>query len=493
MKKIFNISLLYVFMACLGILSSCSEFEPTGYEEVPSLPKVNDLKAEVNGLRIDLSWNLPAGDITDVILIRNGNTANPVSLGPTATSYVVEGAPLGEENIYTVKLKYEDRYVSEGVTVSAALPEIQLADASNVKATASKRTVTLSWSLPDAANITGVKVYVNGMKDEATIYEGKVSSVELKSQPMGEELTYGVAVVYDTYYTSPGVEAAPITIAQIPTKAAYLLAAASPADLPDDDERAAAAWFKSNYVDTDKGSFVSPAELAELDPEEYSVLWIEIDRVGLELGWQNLPSEFSNTETITALRNYTANGGNLFLANMATQLTVPLSFVPENMAPTVYGSGEGGSGDDVWVINPFLGIDFKDGGDQGFYDRTAHAIYKGLTLEDPNGYGYLNLPLIGPGQREDHNCLWDCNIYGRGNQPDVIKNFEVTTNSLVLATWGHVRDHCVAGLVEFYANPEHGKCIANGLAAYEWNQNSGANPYQHNIEKLTENIIEYLK
>ena len=89
--------------------------------------------------------------------------------------------------------------------------------------------------------------------------------------------------------------------------------------------------------------------------------------------------------------------------------------------------------------------------------------------------------------------MWDCNIYGRGNQPDVIRNFEVTTNSLVLATWGHVRDHCVAGLVEFYANSEHGRCIANGLAAYEWNQNSGKNPYQHNVEQLTKNILEYLK
>ncbi len=163
------------------------------------------------------------------------------------------------------------------------------------------------------------------------------------------------------------------------------------------------------------------------------------------------------------------------------------------MAPTVYGNGEGGSGDDVWVINPYLGWDYRDGGDQGFYDRTSHEIFKGITLEDPNGYGYDNLPLIGPGQREDHNCLWDCNIYGKGSYSDVIKNFEVTTNSLVLATWGHVRDHCVAGLVEFYSNSEHGRCIANGLAAYEWNQNSGENPYQHNVEQLTLNILDYLK
>lgn len=89
--------------------------------------------------------------------------------------------------------------------------------------------------------------------------------------------------------------------------------------------------------------------------------------------------------------------------------------------------------------------------------------------------------------------MWDCNIYGRGNYPDVIKNFEMTTGSVVLATWGHVRDHCVAGLVEFNSNAHHGRCIANGLAAYEWNQNSGPNPYQRNVEQLTANILNYLK
>ncbi len=230
-----------------------------------------------------------------------------------------------------------------------------------------------------------------------------------------------------------------------------------------------------------------------LDPDICSVLWIMIDRVGLPLGWENLPAQITSPEAIAALKEYSANGGSIYLSNMATQLTVPLGIVPENMAPTVFGNGEGGSGDDVWTINPFLGVDFKGGSDQGYYDRSEHAIFKGIILEDPNGWGLPAIPLIGPGQREDHNCLWDCNLYGRGAYPDVIANFEATTGSLVLATWGHVRDHCVAGLVEFFPTPVHGRCIANGFAAYEWNQNSGANIYQRNVEQLSANILDYLK
>ncbi len=401
MKKILSYSLAALAMLLCCIFGACSEFEPTGVPEVPYLAKISDLSAEVSGRKVNLTWVLPSDkNITGVKILVNGDNNAAISLPGLPTQYTVKGLSLGEEYIYTVKVTYEGGYVSEGVSVTAQMPD----------------------------KLEGVKV-------------------------------------------------------------AYLMTAPDIASLPDDDERAAATWF-STLAD---GEFIQPSQISTLDTDYYPVIWIEIDRVGLPMGWENLPAELSDEATIADLREYSANGGSLYLANMATQLTVPLGIVPDYMAPTVFGSGEGGEGNDVWVINPYLGWDFRDGSDQGFYDRTAHAIFKGLTLEDPNNYGYENLPLIGPGHREDHNCIWDCNLYGRGDQRDVIKNFEVTTNSLVLATWGHVRDHCVAGLVEFYSTANHGRCIANGFAAYEWNQNSGANPYQHNVEQLTANILNYLK
>ncbi len=401
MKKLYSYCIVMMTVILSGILTSCSDFEPKGMPEVPALPKVTDLKAEVNGRKVKLTWNLPSDEkITGVKIITNGDFNSAITLTGRPTEFTLKGLSLGKEYMYTVKVMYDKGYVSEGVSVNAQMP----------------------------SHLDGVKM-------------------------------------------------------------AYLMTAPDIASLPDDDERAAATWFASQP----DAELIQPSQIATLDADYYPVIWIEIDRVGLQPGWENLPREISSDETIAALKKYSEDGGSLYLANMATQLTVPLEFVPGDMAPTVFGSGEGGIGTDVWVINPYLGWDFRDGSDQGFYDRTAHEIFKGLKLEDPNGYGYENLPLIGPGQREDHNCLWDCNIYGKGSEPDVIKNFEVTTNSLVLATWGHVRDHCVAGLVEFYATVNHGRCIANGFAAYEWNQNSGKNPYQHNVEQLTLNILNYLK
>lgn len=472
-----------------SMFTSCGDFEPTGYEELPELPTVSSIKAEVEGHTINVTWQLPVReDITGIQFIKNADTRNPILLDADATSYVVKGQPLGEEGLFTVKVCYGDKYISEGVTTTATLPEENLAGVTNLAGAVSGRTVTLSWALPSGSGITGVRVFREGEEDAAVTLPSDATSYEYKAQPMDVDLTYAVQVMYDEYYPSVAATTS-LKVPYIAPKMAYLLTESTWQELPDDDERAAAEWFSRQ----ENAEFIQPSQISGLDVDLYPVIWIEIDRVGLPLGWEGLPEAVSCGETIEVLRSYTANGGNLYLSNMATQLTVPLGIVPDNMAPTVYGNGDGGSGDDVWVINPYLGWDFRDGSDQGFYDRTAHAIYKDLILEDPNGYGYPNLPLIGPGQREDHNCLWDCNIYGRGSYPDVIANFEATTGSLVLATWGHVRDHCVAGLVEFFANADHGRCIANGLAAYEWNQNSGVNPYQHNIEQLTTNILDYLK
>lgn len=489
MKKIFSYSICLLLSMICGMLGACSDFEPTGYTEVPDLPKVSELKADINGYVVNLSWNLPSDSkVEGVLLITNGNSSNALRLEGKPTSYAVKGQPMEEEYLYTVKVLYEGGYVSEGVSTTATIPYVELPEVTGLKADVSGRTVTLKWTLPQAEGITAVKVVRDGDVDAATIIEGSATQCELKGQPMDKEITYTVSVVYDEYYASKGASVKAV-IPYITPKMGYLMTAATINQLPDDDERAAAAWFMTQ----ENAELIQPSQLADLDADIYPVLWIEIDRVGLPMGWENLPAAITNEATINALRQYSANGGSLYLSNMATQLTVPLGFVTGNMAPTVYGNGDGNNGDDVWVINPYLGWDFRNGDDQGFYDRTKHPVYKALALEDPNSYGYQTLPLIGPGLREDHNCLWDCNIYGKGNSSDVIKNFEITTNSLVLATWGHVRDHCVAGLVEFYANAEHGRCVANGLAAYEWNQNSGVNPYQHNIEQLTKNILDYLK
>ena len=489
MKKIMKYSLSMMALALAGFMGACNEFTPET-PELPDLPKASNLQASVSNRVVTLNWTLPASSLKINGVVVKVNNNQEITLDPTATSYSVKGQPMEDEYLYTVKVKYDGGYISEGVSTIAVVPYEELADVTNLMVTDIQgRTVTLSWNLPNVAGITGVFVGLDGNDVSSySFYEGDVTSVTLKSQPSGASVRYRVLVQYDNYYNSNG-SVCPADIPYVETKMGYLLLADSPAALEDDDEKAAAAWFS----DLNNTEFIKLDQVADLDPEEVSVLWIMVDRVGLEYGWQNLPDGLGSDAAIEALKAYGAKGGNLYLAKMATQLTEPLNIVPAGMGPTIWGNGEGGSGDDVWTINPYLGWDFQNNPDIDFYDRTAHQIYQGLLFDDPNGYGYMSIPLEGPGFREDHNTMWDCNIYGAGAYNNVIQAFEATTNSLVLATWGHVRDHCVAGLVDFNPNAEHGRVIANGFSAYEFNQNSGVNPYQSNVEGLTLNILNYLK
>lgn len=498
MKKIslFNISLV---LAAASMATACSEFKPDT-PELPELAPVSNLQVTPVGLSMELTWNAPAGNVSGYQITIDGNNDAPQFAEASATSYTVKGRPMGQEQMYTVKAMYAGNYVSEGVSVLGTLPQQTLPQPTNVQTSVSNRTVTVSWTLPAQTpgyDITGINVLCNGVT--AMSVPADYTTATLKGQQMGEPLEYGVQLVYDGFYsTTPQGTALsqPLTIEPYPTKMAYVLTAATWTELPDDDEMAAAYWF-SQQTDQDP-VFIQVSDIASLDPEEVSVVWIMIDRVGLEQGWQNLPGGLGEQSTIDALLNYSANGGSIYLSKMAVQLVEPLGMVPAGMGPNIYANGTGGDHGDIWTINPYLGWVYQPNGSQkeGFYDRTDHEIYKGLTLEQVNDYPYPSLPLLGPGQMEDHNIMWDLNVnppFGKGNMSDVIANFESTVNCLVLATWGHVRDHCVAGLVLFNANPQHGRCVANGFAAYEFAMNNGENPYQANINGLTLNILTYLK
>ncbi|MDE7142960.1 MAG: hypothetical protein K2O33_08745, partial [Muribaculaceae bacterium] len=200
MKNIFKWSGLAA-LAFGFALTACSDFEPTGLpEEVPSLAKVSDLTATVNGHNIDLSWKLPdAKGIEGLVLTHNAIASSAVDLPAGATSYTVVGQPIEEEHIYTVKVKYDGGYVSEGVSVTAVLPHEDLADVTSLTAAVEGRTVTLAWTLPAADGITGVTV-TRGDNGQVTTLDADATGCVLEKQPVDSKVTYTVKVVYDTYY-----------------------------------------------------------------------------------------------------------------------------------------------------------------------------------------------------------------------------------------------------------------------------------------------------
>jgi hypothetical protein len=106
------------------------------------------------------------------------------------------------------------------------------------------------------------------------------------------------------------------------------------------------------------------------------------------------------------------------------------------------------------------------------------------------------IKLIGPGYREDHNfVLWIGDYYGIGNNNEqVYSNLFNDAKIRHLGTWSFVNDYWMMANFETMPNNNFkGTAIAIGIGGFEWNQNSGLNIYQKNIEDITKNALEYLK
>lgn len=268
------------------------------------------------------------------------------------------------------------------------------------------------------------------------------------------------------------------TIDKLDSNVAMLVLAETENDVTDDDELAAMAWFKENCTN---GTVFTLGTLTAAGLSSYDAVWVVLDRVWLGYGPDRIPI---TAEALDILKEYYKNGGNLLLTNHATQLVAVLGRTERY--PGIFGDGEGGSGNDSWAVQANIGMT---------YDRSNHPIYEGLDVF--YDFGHPTFPLVGPGHREDHNCKWDFNAYGyRELYPEAENNvvaFEAENTAVVLGAWGHVTDFACFGIIEFLPTDEFkGTCLANGLAAYEWNQNSNPNVWQYNIKRMTRNMLDYL-
>ena len=294
----------------------------------------------------------------------------------------------------------------------------------------------------------------------------------------------------------------PVSLGANP-RAAIIIDAPSIDAIDNFQEFAAASFFAEKHPD---GVVLTPSDIDKIDVENLDCIWIHVDRVGIGHGWEKLPATFSGDATIAALKKFVADGGSLLLTKHATQLITAIDRVDDKFAPGIFGDGQGGDGFDDWTINAKIGYWFAmdPAGDHydptQFYDRSSHAIYKGIEAGMYNDFVCETFPMEGTGDpatsvyREDHNCMWDLNSFAYGvDGKNTVEKFEKETQSVVLGTWGHVIDHAVAGIVEFKPNDNFkGSVIANGLATCEWAPRTGVNVYHDNLKTLTANCIDYL-
>ncbi|MDE5874106.1 MAG: fimbrillin family protein [Muribaculaceae bacterium] len=267
------------------------------------------------------------------------------------------------------------------------------------------------------------------------------------------------------------------------------------------------------------------------------------------------PNTYFTDDDILAIREFYNAGGNLLLTTFSIELIYEFEII--TAVNRKYGPGEGYpyrpnfrffneiKPSSIWFLRP----NFRN------HDNKGHLIYKDLFICNATIFPETELdvfngeypifvasdparteqmyPLLSMGADacENNNVIWDFN---RVNKE--MENMENDNNARFLGTWGQIGDNSVGVAIEFYPGatesawpwdrpedyirdhwyPEgasdaekdrirkavmnHGRCIAIGLGAYEFNNGLKYDPageilnmYQSNVQKLTSNSLKYLK
>jgi hypothetical protein len=465
MKKL---NILFVFI--LFALVSCEDVK---YEEkAVALPVLANVQTVNDNNNLKVTWASPEGvDSFSVVLNINGVLT---TLEHNPKEYTVINPLTNKEYAVTAKFKTLDGRMSEGVTSRITIP-----GTNPIENLAAKRTgndIVLTWKLPTVNNATNIDVAYD---DKIVIIAATDTTYRIVNSDTERKYEIKVrtkSATMASHYVSTIISTVKFAFVTTFESLAALQAGG------DDDEIAAANWFTATYP---TGTILPLSKVKDfsVNLEQFSVIWVHIDRVGTG----TLPSAMRDAKVIANLQAYLKNGGNLLLSTHATQLVYSLGRTTRK--PNIIGAGTGGVGNDTWTANPNIG---------SIYNHLSHPIFDGTTYS-PEFFpaSGSTIPLIGPGNREDHNSMWDLNAFGYSIPNDganVVKAFETENTATVLATWGHVTDFCCAGIIYFAPTSTYkGKCVAIGLAAYEWNQNTGLNQYQSNIEQITKSSFEFLK
>ena len=379
------------------------------------------------------------------------------------------------EYAFTIKLNDPEGNSSLGEIVR--FTREGAAPVKNVSAAQNDNGVLVSWDAPSSP-VTKITVKLG---DQTAELGGNVTSHQFNNVPVGAYTISIVATnsnnqVSNTVFLPFRVGATAVAFIGVYSDSTTLLSTG------DDDEVAGARWLFRTYENAQYISF-NEVKNNTVDLSQFRVIWWNYD---LETT-NALPAIATDPVVVTEMTEYYKAGGNLLLNQFAARYFWTLGRMTEAY-PMVIGGGAGFSNGDTWGIGVNIGRK---------HDQSGHPLYKGITMNaQPDGR--ITFPVIGPGWREDHNTVIE-NIPGflqlGPNDNEAAYNKFVNDNQLEwLGQWDGIGDYWMAGIMELKPKADfQGSAIWIGIGGIEWNQNSGNNPHQANIEKLYKNAIDYLK
>lgn len=508
MKKLIIYSAMALMTASTFV--ACQDKDYESFPVVMQPINQSDVNAELQGDDYVITWKELKQGTKMQVTRYVGNTISGTDV-VEGTKYVHS---MVETNVpYTYVLKTTDgQNVSSGVVI-------------NYTREGATRIANLSMAQLDAEGGYQAKVTWDKCPDATKIQFDATDGVSIISKTLGGDETSfiipNVRVGQEWTVTAvaaneKGSSLSTSTKLKIgATKIGYLSIYPTEAELianGDDDEACAWLWTKAEYKNAEYIYFgnIKSAE----DLKEFRVLfWLR------DIETDKFDDVFTYPDCVTKATPYVSqwykNGGSLLLWSHACPYIEQLGRFPVGTytaegSDVVAGTGKGwNDGGAHWVlaVSAWPGEQFK----LNYYE---HPIYRGFDseIQSADGDSWKNIRFLGPGWREDHNCLFynlPGKLTGKGNQDRAC--YDICTSQYgiyPLGTWDGQR-WWIGQLNVWEAQQGNTDCkgtiicIGNGGCEFAQNNPDGTKPtptayptnniYQDNILRLAKNSLEYLK
>lgn len=442
--------------------------------EPAKLAPVTNLKADLVGDTATLSWTLPNTGDALVVVLNDGSAVRELPVA-NATTFKYGIVETNKDYLFTLKLKDNKGNTSLGEVVK--FRRDGAAPVKNVSGEQNENGLLLKWTTPDVP-VSKITIKVGAQTADVA---GNATSYQFNNVPIG---SYNISFVSynssnqasNTVYLPFKIGATAVAFLGVYSDSTTLLSTA------DDDIVAGAKWLFSQYPKSRYISF-DQVKSGAVDLSQYRVIWWNYD---IENG-KDLPAIATDANVVSKMTQFYKAGGNLLFNQFAVQYFWNLGRLTQPFF-TGFDTGGGFSNPDTWGIG--VNINKK-------HDQSRHPLFKGITMKT-EGDGRVTFPVIGPGWKENHNAVIlripeFLGIGGNDNEAAYTR-FTTENNLEWLGQWDGIGDYWMAGVLELKPKDDfQGSAIYIGIGGIEWNQNSGTNPYQANIEKLYKNAIDYLK
>lgn len=516
-KKFITYIALAAILSVGGAVTSCQDKE---YESLPAEMQAltfgaSDVKCELQGDDYVITWPELAEGLKMQVTRYDGKAIASVDV-VEGTKYVHSRVETNKDFTYILKAtkkievdKEEKDLLSNGVTLYYTRKGAESIEGLKMKQidTGSSYNMQINWDAPKDAN--SVKLVATcGNKKVEKDFSKDVTEYTIEDVKFEEVWNVSLIAINEV-----GPALSTIGSLRIGTTIiGYLSEYATPEELianGDDDEAAAWLWTKANYPKAEYVYFGNIKSAADL--KAYRVLfWLR------DLETDRFDDVMAFSETVKAATPHVSqwykDGGSLLLWSHACPYIeqvgrLPIGTFTEAGTDAAFGTGKGwndGGADWVLAVSAYPGEKFK-------LNYFEHPLYEGIERESRDGDTWEAIHMLGPGWREDHNCLFHNlpgKLTGKGNQDKACYD-ECTANFGIypLGTWDGQR--AWIGQLNVWEAQGYKDCkgtvicIGNGGCEFSQNYPDGSknidvinnpiNIYQDNINRMAKNALEYLK